>query len=108
MSELKHTPGPWYVANNADQTIMAGTPDEPIDWICIPQKGLDASPANARLMAAAPELLVAAKECADALADIINAAGNGQPYSADELVRLFADVRCRGDKAVAKATGERI
>lgn len=63
--------------------------------------------ANARLIAAAPELLAATKECADALADIINAAGNGQPYSPTELVELFADIRCRADAAYEKATGEK-
>lgn len=109
MSESKHTPGPWricirngYLRVEADQGKAWNNPT-----ICDLAE-FDNAKANARLIAAAPELLTATKECADALANIINAAGNGQPYSVDDLVKLFADIRCLGDEAVAKATGERI
>lgn len=125
MSELKHTPGPWRVQKDGDLPYIEAhqgknwnnpiichlyedvTPNDSVTigaWL----KPFDNADNNARLIAAAPELLTATKECADALADIINAAGNGQPYSADELVELFANIRCRADEAVAKATGERI
>lgn len=36
----------------------------------------------------------------------VRAANNGLPYSATELVKLFADIRCRADAAYKKATGE--
>lgn len=55
-----------------------------------------ATQANARLIAAAPTLLEqrdraigAVRKAHEALTDIINAAGNGQPYAAPELERLF-------------------
>ena len=104
MSESKHTPGPWKVLG---RNVLAKKPFGYVCW-CDMTKQKEQHEANARLIAAAPELLTATKECADALANIINAARNGQPYSVDELVKLFADIRCLGDEAVAKATGERI
>lgn len=108
MKQPKLSPTPWvvdrYLVRDAEGNTIADL-EHLIDLHEMPREQIDL---HARLIAAAPELLTAAKECADALADIINAAGNGQPYSTDELVELFADIRCRADEAVAKATGERI
>jgi hypothetical protein len=46
---------------------------------------------DARLEIAAPELLAALKRTEAALHDIIGAADNGEPYSREELIRLFID-----------------
>jgi hypothetical protein len=121
---MSHTPGPWAaerVWKSWQSELYTPSPEEPDHYMKRPITAIrsltthkcvaladdlfEFEPANARLIAAAPELLATTKECADALADIINAAGNGQPYSADELVELFADIRCRADAAYEKATG---
>ena len=56
-------------------------------------------------IAAAPELLEACKNLEEALADVINAAGNGQPYSAAELVEMFIKDLDQAHAAIAKAEG---
>lgn len=117
-----HTPGPW-VAERDWESWYTPSPEElghymerPITVIRSLTANKDVAsshdlfefePADARLMAAAPELLAALKESANALADIINAANNGEAYSPTELTKLFADIRCRADAAYAKATGEK-
>jgi hypothetical protein len=48
--------------------------------------------ANSKLIAAAPELLASCKEGLEALKDIINAAGNNQPYKTEELSSEFIPI----------------
>jgi len=57
MSEKKHTPGPWTL-NSANQVVKHG--DQSI-IIANPYHGSMPTEANARLIAAAPELLEAAE-----------------------------------------------
>lgn len=57
------------------------------------------------LIEAAPDLLDALKEARDALKDIINAAGNGMPYSAEELCHEFIPVCDVIEKTIEKAGG---
>lgn len=73
-----HTPPPWHIgAANEDATIVYDAHDEPIAWC--EHSGLyqqtDASlacdAANAKLMAAAPDLFEALREAENALADYI-------------------------------------
>lgn len=56
---LSHTPGPWYVAGLNSLAVMAGErPDQ--DVVCHIDGGFEKQyDANARLIAAAPELLEA-------------------------------------------------
>jgi len=61
---------------------------------------------NARLIAAAPELLEALELCSKALSDIINAADNGEAYSAKELYDSFMSDYNKAFEAIAKAKGE--
>jgi hypothetical protein len=62
----KHTPGPWGIDEGMSVWIMAG----PLHVATIPRAADgDWSPANARLMAAAPEMLEALKQIAGALED---------------------------------------
>ena len=60
--------------------------------------------ANARLIAAAPDLLEACKIGLSALSDIINASDNNEPYSTEELLKEFRPLWDKINKAVAKAT----
>lgn len=122
MSEAKHTPGPWEVSptdpcrvNVAMNTLLH--PDEPRvadadeqdddgfhdDWnICQADNDMfsrlhDECVANARLIAAAPDLLAA---CREALAVVDEA------YQATGFIRIAAtsEQRMRIEAAIAKAT----
>lgn len=112
---MSHTPGPYEIDAREDsdwifiQTAIGGVEVARVeaDYWSRSSHHQKLASANARLLAAAPDLLDAIKESADALADIINAANNGFPYSPTELVKLFADIRCRADAAYEKATGEK-
>lgn len=72
MSETKHTPGPWAVIADGPTRVVATDTSRP--WrIAVVDSPSDADPdvdANARLIAAAPELLAALEEvtstCLDA------------------------------------------
>jgi hypothetical protein len=55
----QHTPGPW--TYEAEETGFAGAIVAKTGWIC--DFDTDPSPANARLIAAAPDLLEALIEC---------------------------------------------
>lgn len=105
---MSHTPGPWLdeLEPYLDSAYAVAKGED--KWKYPPRRIEDEEViANARLMFAAPQLLEALKDSADALANIINAANNGFPYSPTELVKLFADIRCRADAAYEKATGEK-
>lgn len=64
------TPGPWYIYEGNPHWVMATDPDDDTPWLVAkvePYAGPgDATPANARLIAAAPCLLAAAQSLADA------------------------------------------
>lgn len=55
MSAVKHTPGPWYLAGDADGTMIT-TGGQPIA-VWPPQGGTIEQCANARLIAAAPDMV---------------------------------------------------
>jgi hypothetical protein len=67
MPQSKHTPGPWAYrkAFDTSQTFYIEGPDG--SWLC--KSTISATEANARLIAAAPELLEALK---DAMATFAN------------------------------------
>ena len=67
MSESKHTPAPWNV--DKDYDIYAGDPKQGtrVDIATISWFRNQNFKANARLIAAAPELLEALEECLDAI-----------------------------------------
>ena len=87
MSETKHTPGPWRVANG----VQIRSQRDQIAKIWMMRNG--EGNANARLIAAAPELL-------EALQTVV--ANAPEPYCA---ITRAVDAQCRA--AIAKATGER-
>jgi hypothetical protein len=95
---MSHTPGPWHVTGSdvggamvvTDQAEIAGWPDMP----------QDRSMANARLIAAAPQLLHALKAVVKAYGPDMQAAwvGMGRSGECHELVAARA--------AIAKAEGK--
>ena len=102
-TEAKHTPGPWHiiertghVSKSHEQTfdIMSGPNGSPHEWDMVCDK---AAGANARLIAAAPELLEACKAVSEAHA-YIQRTGSGETRALCEAVDLLR-------AAVAKAEG---
>lgn len=106
MSEVKHTPGPWVDqpskyrdgvlvvrANAPGGRILAefGSEDEPLDEI---------DQANARLIAAAPELLETLKILRNTVGDL----RNGFSKSVD-CARWVEQFQAAADRAISKAEG---
>ena len=93
----KHTPGPWkqygqeVFSDDKNETFICNTPE----WLDDPS--YDEQIANARLIAAAPELLAALKAMRNRLAyaELID----------QELVRYVRDPQDDIIKAIAKAEG---
>jgi hypothetical protein len=98
-TQTKHTPGPWRVARQnpspttGEWMIAGGKPGYLAE---IRDCGSGDVTANARLVAAAPELLAALQQCADYL-DCIPEAAAGGCDDARELVRIARN-------AISKAT----
>ena len=92
---MKHTPGPWYVGTQNDCLFVTnhrpptGDYQPTLKVICSVGALIDDA-ANARLIAAAPELLEACKKAAEAFHE-------GGDYFVPEYVALRA--------AIAKAEG---
>lgn len=106
----KHTPGPWRVMDRPENAIwVQGQPDENgYREICtLPNYQLlkrEQTEANARLIAAAPELLEALKGCAAMLAECakqhrLDGSGEGHGTLADKHAAIAR-------AAIDKATGE--
>lgn len=104
MTELKHTPGPWQIKSEYEPLTIIGNVDGPDDGqyhytpICEVEETLfhDENAANARLIAAAPELL-AALECISEMLDTADDTPLGQ------IGRLLDDMANRCTAALAKA-----
>jgi hypothetical protein len=106
----KHTPGPWHVgrvATTQGQHFAITSPNgdhiATIGEAINSHNGSGNAYVNARVIAAAPELLEALIRAEQALADIINAADNGQPYTAAELAENFLPDNDAAREAIAKA-----
>lgn len=102
MNEPKHTPGPWYIGPNKTQVYDKNVwYDE--NWIRYgetPNMIIDiepANPANARLIAAAPELLEALQN----IVGIYNDSDRWTQGDEPEPVEIQA-----ARAAIAKATGD--
>jgi len=89
---IKHTPAPWEAHTGEDYTVVM-LPDECTDNASIAVYGSN-DEANARLIAAAPELLEALKKAEEAIREIAEE-NDGDYELADELRAV-----------IAKATGE--
>lgn len=93
--EFKHTPGPWVQADFAGPTphgtAIQSTHDNWLVASCTGYYGRDVAQANARLIAAAPDLLEALELCLHAV----------------ELAGWEGDLSAiKARAAIAKATGE--
>jgi len=103
MSGFKHTPGPWRVHSTADGLVMADDKDTRIAaTFAVP--GDIFGVANARLIAAAPDLLEALRPL-DAMGDaglskVILAAL--RPHERESFLAAVSAARA----AIAKATGD--
>lgn len=97
----KHTPGPWHVVPYGDGDSLVVCSDEAGDFriafmaTMIGPEEIDGPiRANARLIAAAPELLEALEMCLQWIED--DEAAHGRPFGAGNLAR----------RAISKAKGE--
>ena len=102
MSEVKHTPGPWVV--DGDLNIYAGDPNiglrrDVADTFGM--GGFGSVEANARLIAAAPELLEAAQKALRIAEEWIEIEVE-RPDALESHLRELDSVRA----AIAKARGE--
>ena len=96
MANVQHTPGPWtaYLYDSEPASIEAADGDGPIALVGTDLYDMEERDANARLMAAAPDLLAA---CEGLLAIARISAADG----AD----LNINIR-RAEAAIAEATGQ--
>lgn len=120
---ISHTPGPWYVATGDHQELglvrAVTTKEGEVDVICIvdklPSNSEELALANARLIAAAPDLLEALKSALKAMESdwlyIDSERGPtmqefGDLESAVAQYHPSTDVIRDARAAIAKATGE--
>lgn len=102
MTKAKNTPGPWIVkqTSSGNPFVYEGATGKTVAGVALVKKDCDReeSEANARLIAAAPELLAALERTADVL-EYYNE--NKGPTRDSALCDLFAIARA----AIAKARG---
>jgi hypothetical protein len=91
---IKHTPGPWYPVEYADSFIIQDGPyyedDNVLSYDAFSSIKEDTAKANAKLAAAAPELLVALEGAVTAMKAVTSSA-----------IKPFID---RAESAIKKAT----
>lgn len=93
-SSPQHTPGPWYFTPDSDEIFAADDEIVAVTW-CVPKRGGLAEGKNARLIAAAPDLLEALATALGAL----DASRSGGAYPDFEVWEALARA------AIAKAEG---
>lgn len=88
MQEFKGTPGPWHVSNEGCMLIRD---DAGLSIVAkyVGYTNDEEELANARLIAAAPELLVALQSCVEWL-DIHSCAGSAESICAEESKLIIA------------------
>ncbi len=107
------TPGPWEVGYYTPTERFRATPEHVA--VCRPDMSLVAvtgptgcrqSEADARLMAAAPDLLAAIEQAASRCAAMQEGRYTGEPWSAEYLLATYREIEDGLREAVAKARGE--
>ena len=86
----KHTPGPWRVVDSWTDHMVEGQNGEEIIWQDGPHETPTINEANARLIAAAPDLLEALELYHAGLVEIGNKFGPGVVRSA---IKMLEDLR---------------
>lgn len=123
MTQTAHTPGPWQQFDNggctSDTRHCYGVEYSDVVWgpsgpghgaiaDCSPhgQPATDETRANARLVAAAPDMLEALKLCLEAFRHTDFSNGNTDPTGSIDEGRVFASrMMADIDALIAKATG---
>lgn len=102
MSEVKHTPGPWHLVNGTQ--IRSAKHQIAKVWMMRGSEGV----ANARLIAAAPDLLEALQESLAALEYVVEQAGGPGCEHEGGVVCFCKENTAIGAAraAIAKATGQ--
>lgn len=100
MTQTNHTPGPWSLKMTGWRTnpFAIYSPRRPGAVACVPSRTsvpLDEQDANARLIAAAPDMLAALERIA-----------NSEEYHGDLFVCDFETLQNVARAAIAKAKGE--
>lgn len=112
----KHSPGPWEVHGDTTQQAFYV---HGANVVCDIHRGGSYSPwcdgrfsrtpsedeANARLIAAAPELLSAIRESQVAMKEVFDWLTSDESYDVDVLANRLADAECVARSAIAEAVG---
>lgn len=102
MSEARHTPGPWTLSDDYD-TVFGGPPDDRGSVMVANIAGDADDPeneANARLIAAAPELLEVARQYAATLEALI------RQSPTDDARKVNKERLAAVQSTIAKATAD--
>lgn len=100
---IKHTPGPWNY-DRSGYSLYVNSGRELVTALSMDGKRLETSEANARLIAAAPDLLEALKEATSALEwRWERVANRAAPVHETAIQEAYNQARA----AIAKATGEK-
>lgn len=112
MSGAKHTPGPWHVVtgDGHDRRVMAANDPGPVAIAFRPSEAtlVSEAQANARLIAAAPDLLALAERI-DAWEGRLLMEGEwgaGLPRFTQSLYDEWMELQAQRNAAIAKARGE--
>lgn len=103
-ADSKFTPGPWEVEEVGVDELFIVKPDGKGGWWGIAELSVDGAFADAHLIAAAPELLEAAKDVEESLRHVVEEAKtfrNPQPWKTEMREERCMKLRA----AIAKAEG---
>jgi hypothetical protein len=102
---MTHAPGPWWIDIDGDYLCICegevneyGEREEVATLACNRPSLLLCQPANARLIAAAPELLEVCRK-------LLAWQSEDDPYACDDWMEFAADLGAMAGQAIAKAEG---
>jgi len=101
----KHTPGPWHLSRSGQYVRKNDTADWPAWNVAEINTATEAWEANARLIAAAPDLLAACAALAALTRDLLKLV-TAEQITQSGLERRMLTVSEQGFNALSKARGE--
>ncbi len=109
---MKHTPGPWKVDCEFKRDVYSFSPQielvELLASVYSMRRAKGSGEANARLIAAAPELLSSVQEFLSLRQSIIDMGGAKEPFD-PQMIEVFSQMQIevveRAEAAIRKATG---